>query len=106
VNLIENAARYASDSALRVEARADADAVEVRVIDHGPGIPEPERPRIFEPYNRPRPGLRGRGSGLGLAISRGFVEAHGGTLGVETTPGGGATFVLRLPARKESLLGA
>jgi two-component system sensor histidine kinase KdpD len=106
VNLIENAARYASDSALRVEARADADAVEVRVIDHGPGIPEPERPRIFEPYNRPRPGLRGRGSGLGLAISRGFVEAHGGTLAVETTPGGGATFVLRLPARKESLLGA
>ena len=50
--------------------------------------------------------MRGRGSGLGLAISRGFVAAHGGTLEVETTPGGGATFVVHLPtARRESLLG-
>ena len=107
VNLIQNAARYAPDSDLHVEARQEADAVEVRVVDHGPGIPEPERLRIFEPYNRSRPGVRGRGSGLGLAISRGFVAAHGGMLEVETTPGGGATFVVRLPAvRKGSLLGA
>ena len=97
VNLLENAARYAPDSAVRIEARADDDAVAIRIVDHGPGIPEPERARIFEPYNRPRPALRGRGSGLGLAISRGFVAAHGGTLDVETTPGGGATFVVRLP---------
>jgi two-component system sensor histidine kinase KdpD len=107
VNLIQNAAHYAPDSELRVEVREAEDTVEVRVVDHGPGIPEPERLRIFEPYNRSRPGVRGRGSGLGLAISRGFVAAHGGTLQVETTPGGGATFVVRLPAtRKGSLLGA
>jgi two-component system sensor histidine kinase KdpD len=107
VNLLQNAARYAPGSDVRVEAREDAGAVEIRVVDHGPGIPEPERARIFEPYHRARPGLRTRGSGLGLAISRGFVAAHGGTLEVETTPGGGATFVVRLPtAREESRLGA
>jgi len=107
VNLLENAARYAPDSAVRIAAHQDERAVEIRVVDHGPGIPEPERARVFEPYNRARPGLRGRGSGLGLAISRGFVAAHGGTLEVETTPGGGATFVVRMPtAREQSKLGA
>ena len=107
VNLLQNAALYAPGNVVRVEAHERAGAVEIRVVDHGPGIPEPERARIFEPYNRARPGLRARGSGLGLAISRGFVAAHGGTLEVETTPGGGATFVVRLPtAREESRLGA
>jgi len=107
VNLLQNAARYAPGSDVRVEARDLNGAVEIRVVDHGPGIAESERARIFEPYNRARPGLRARGSGLGLAISRGFVAAHGGTLEVETTPGGGATFVIRLPAaREESRLGA
>jgi two-component system sensor histidine kinase KdpD len=107
VNLLENAARYAPDSAVRIAAHRDEHAVEIRVVDHGPGIPEPERARVFEPYNRARPGLRGRGSGLGLAISRGFVAAHGGTLEIETTPGGGATFVVRMPtAREQSKLGA
>jgi two-component system, OmpR family, sensor histidine kinase KdpD len=107
VNLLENAARYAPDSAVRIAAHQDERAVEIRVVDHGPGIPEPERARVFEPYNRAHPGLRGRGSGLGLAISRGFVAAHGGTLEVETTPGGGATFVVRMPtAREQSKLGA
>ncbi len=107
VNLLQNAARYAPDSGpVRIEASESADSVEVRVVDHGPGVPEPERLRIFEPYNRARPGLRGSGSGLGLAISRGFVAAHGGTLRVETTPGGGATFVVTLPRAQEHPVGA
>jgi two-component system sensor histidine kinase KdpD len=104
VNLLQNAARYAPNGGpIRVAASATTDSVEIRVVDHGPGIPEPERPRVFEPYNRSRPGLRGHGSGLGLAISRGFVAAHGGTLHVETTPGGGATFVVTLPTAREQL---
>ncbi len=107
VNLLQNAARYAPDGGpIRVEASVAADSVEIRVIDHGPGVPEPERLRIFEPYNRARPGVRGSGSGLGLAISRGFVAAHGGTLDVETTPGGGATFVVTLPRAQEQPVGA
>jgi two-component system sensor histidine kinase KdpD len=107
VNLLQNASRYAPDGApVRVEASADGDGVEIRVVDHGPGVPEPERLRIFEPYNRARPGLRGNGSGLGLAISRGFVAAHGGSLGIRTTPGGGATFVVTLPTAREHRIGA
>ena len=107
VNLLENAARYAPDSPVRIEAREHGATVAIRIVDRGPGIPEPERARIFEPYSRARPELRGRGSGLGLAISRGFVAAHGGTLDVETTPGGGATFVIRMPiSREQSKLGA
>ena len=61
----------------------------------GPG---PPRRRIFEPYYRLRKNHDHRaGTGLGLAISRGYVEAHGGKLHVEPTPGGGATFVVELP---------
>jgi two-component system sensor histidine kinase KdpD len=107
VNLLQNAARYApGNGPIRVEATSVPDGVEIRVIDHGPGVPEPERLRIFEPYKRSRPGVRGAGSGLGLAISRGFVAAHGGTLEVETTPGGGATFVVTLPSAKGQRVGA
>ena len=73
--------------------------VELRVSDHGPGVPEPDRLRIFEPFERLRAQLPGRrrGTGLGLAVARGFVEAHDGTIHVETTTGGGATFVVSLP---------
>jgi two-component system sensor histidine kinase KdpD len=102
VNLLQNAARYAPGGGpFRVEASRRDGGLEVRVVDHGPGVPEPERLRIFEPYNRARPGARARGSGLGLAISRGFVAAHGGTLAIETTPGGGATFVITLPPTRQ-----
>ena len=61
-------------------------------------MPEAERQRIFEPYYRLRKGRDSRsGTGLGLTISRGFVEAHGGTIHVDPTPGGGATFIVELP---------
>ena len=62
-----------------------------------------ERRRVFEPYLRLRPaGTRPTSSGLGLAISRGFVQAHGGTIRVITTPGGGATFVIELPLEAQA----
>jgi two-component system sensor histidine kinase KdpD len=67
------------------------------VIDRGPGVPTADRERIFEAFQRLR--KRPPGTGLGLAIARGFVEAHRGDLHVETTPGGGATFVVSLPIR-------
>jgi two-component system sensor histidine kinase KdpD len=98
VNLLENAATYADAGPVEIDAEARPSRLVLRVADHGLGIPEAERRRVFEPYLRLRPeGSRPVGSGLGLAISRGFVEAHGGTIRVETTPGGGATFVLELP---------
>ena len=70
--------------------------VEVRVSDHGPGIPEAERAKVFEEFYR---GDRTAtaGTGLGLAIARSLTEAQGGTLTCEETPGGGTTMALRFP---------
>jgi signal transduction histidine kinase len=67
----------------------------VRVVDQGPGIPEQERKLIFEPFYRR--GDVNQGFGLGLAIAKGFVEANGGELGVESVPGQGSTFVVSFP---------
>ncbi len=97
VNLLENAANH-DPGPLKLRALRAGRRLELRVIDHGPGVPEAERQRIFEAFQRlrSRDGVRERGTGLGLAIARGFVEAHGGTIRVETTLGGGATFVVSL----------
>jgi two-component system sensor histidine kinase KdpD len=98
-NLLDNARGYAAGGPVQVVARRDDDAVELRVADHGPGIPVPERERVFDQFYRLKGGgKRPEGTGMGLAICRGIVQAHGGSLRVETTPGGGATLVLRLPA--------
>lgn len=96
-NLLENASRYAPrGSTVRVSAEAlPAGRVTVRVADEGIGVPEQERERVFEPF---RTG-EGGSSGIGLATCRAIVEAHGGTVAVTRTPGGGATFVVTLPAR-------
>ena len=97
-NLLDNARSYAADGPVQVVVRPVGGTVELRVIDHGPGIPDPERERVFDQFYRLKGGgRRPEGTGMGLAICRGIVEAHDGTLLVETTPGGGATFVLTLP---------
>ena len=97
-NLLDNARSYAAASPVQVVACRAGDSVELRVVDHGPGIPGPERERVFDQFYRLNGGgRRPEGTGMGLAICRGIVEAHGGTLRVETTPGGGASFVLTLP---------
>ena len=97
-NLLDNARSYAAGGPVQVVVRPVGGTVELRVIDHGPGIPDPERERVFDQFYRLKGGgRRPEGTGMGLAICRGIVEAHDGTLLVETTPGGGATFVLTLP---------
>jgi two-component system, OmpR family, sensor histidine kinase KdpD len=96
-NLLDNARGYAPGSPVQVVARQAGDSVELRVVDHGPGIPVTERERVFDQFYRLKGGKRPEGTGMGLAICRGIVQAHGGSLRVETTPGGGATFVLTLP---------
>lgn len=95
-NLIENALRYGADAPVSVRARASGGRVLVRVVDQGPGVPLVEQERIFAPFYRV-PGAAGRGSGLGLAIVRGFVEANGGHVHVESLPGQGTSFVIDLP---------
>jgi two-component system, OmpR family, sensor histidine kinase KdpD len=81
-----------------VTARALGDRVELRVVDHGTGIPEADMKRVFRPFQRlGDPGDR-TCVGLGLVVSRGLAEAMGGTVEPEETPGGGLTMVVSLPA--------
>jgi signal transduction histidine kinase len=98
LNLLSNAIRHSPDDATVEMRTGDTQGkVAFAVIDHGPGVPVELRGRIFEPFERfdPHSGL---GTGLGLPVSRRLAEALGGTLAVEETPGGGATFVLKIPS--------
>jgi len=96
LNLVKNAAEAAGPGG-RVEVRLStppAGGVEVRVTDSGPGLTPEARGKLFEPFFTTKP----TGTGLGLAVSLGIVQAHGGSLEAESPPGGGARFVIRLPA--------
>ncbi len=96
-NLIENALRYSDGQPVRVSARRIGSRVVVRVTDRGPGIPDSEQGRVFEPFYRGSDASRRPGSGLGLAIAKGFVEANGGTINVESLPGQGTSLVVSFP---------
>lgn len=100
-NVLENAARFASDEPVTVRAHAAGRWITVRVSDRGPGIAKGELELVFEPFHRSRE-QPGGGSGLGLAIARGFVEANGGRLRANSLPGQGTTFVFRLPLPTET----
>ncbi len=97
VNLLANAVRHSPDARrVRVATSGFADIVEIRVIDHGPGIPPERRDELFLPFQRLGDTDNTTGLGLGLALSKGFVEGIGGTLTPEDTPGGGLTMVVAL----------
>jgi two-component system sensor histidine kinase KdpD len=92
-NLVANALRYSES--VEVEGHVRGARVDLRVVDHGPGVDPALRARIFEPFQRH--GDVGTGVGLGLAVARGLTEALGGTLDAVDTPGGGLTMALELP---------
>jgi two-component system sensor histidine kinase KdpD len=117
-NVVENAVRHSTAPVLVTAGAARfgtvrpgrdgewADRIELRVVDHGPGVPGPGKEQIFAPFRqvgdppRARAGEGGgarSGVGLGLAVARGFTEAVGGTLTAEDTPAGGLTLVFSLP---------
>ncbi|GAA2181822.1 sensor histidine kinase KdpD [Brooklawnia cerclae] len=98
VNLLANAVRHSpAGRRIRITTSAFADTVEIRVVDHGPGVPPERRDDIFVPFQRLGDTDNTTGLGLGLALSKGFVEGMGGTLLPEDTPGGGLTMVVSLP---------
>jgi two-component system sensor histidine kinase KdpD len=102
-NLLENARRYSSNGPVSVHVRRLGPSVVVNVVDQGPGIEPAERERIFEPFYRGRraAGQPWTGSGLGLAIAKGFVEANGGTIAVQSLPGQGTSFLVSLPIEQQ-----
>ncbi|GJE17899.1 sensor histidine kinase [Methylobacterium marchantiae] len=100
VNLLDNAAKYATEgSTVSVRAQRDDGAVRIQVIDEGEGLPPEDLERIFDSFYRVRKGDRVRaGTGLGLAISRGFIDAMGGRIeAANRTDRSGAVFTLHLP---------
>lgn len=96
-NLVQNAMRYAPPhTAVELRATVRDEYVELRVVDHGPGIAPAHSEEVFLPFQRRDDAHGGEGVGLGLAIVRGFAESMGGDVRAEETPGGGATMVVRL----------
>ena len=100
-NLVANALSHGRGAPIAVDVLGDAapgvDVVHLSVRDGGPGIAPADQARIFERFERAQDRGAVRGLGLGLWIVRRLVEAHGGTVSVESTPGAGATFVVALP---------
>jgi two-component system, OmpR family, sensor histidine kinase KdpD len=97
-NLIDNALRYAPNCVIRVNAGRVGDRVLIDVIDEGPGVPRGTEDQLFEAFQRLGDHDNTSGVGLGLSVAAGFVEAMGGTIQADETPGGGLTVVVDLAA--------
>ena len=100
LNLLTNAVKYADgDRRVELRLRREGQFGVIEVTDHGVGIQPEERERIFEPFYRARNPEHAhvQGAGLGLALVRHIAEAHKGEVTVESTPGGGSTFSLKIP---------
>ena len=106
-NLLENAKRYGGESDLGIELALSqtADQTSIRVSDHGPGVPEAYRERIFEPFYRlPGASERAGGVGLGLSLVKSIAERHGGAVRCEGQVGGtGASFFVKLSSKVSSV---
>jgi two-component system sensor histidine kinase KdpD len=105
VNLIENALKYSpADGVVDVTVRRERDCVVFEVGDRGPGVPDADRERIFEPFVRGDTASAAGGAGLGLAIARRSVELQHGTLTCSPRQGGGSVFQVRLPSATDAEL--
>jgi two-component system sensor histidine kinase KdpD len=96
VNLVDNAIRHGGGS-VELRASAGSETAKLMVIDHGPGVDDEQRERLFVPFQRLGDGDRTSGVGLGLAVAKGLTEAMGGALVADGSPGHGLTMRLRLP---------
>ena len=95
INIISNGLEAMTDGgSISISTETLPDGIEVRIVDQGSGIPEEDLEHIFEPFYT----TRERGSGLGLSISYKIVEAHGGEIWADSSPGKGTSFIIQLPA--------
>jgi len=97
-NLTANAVRHSGGAPVELVAARGDGCLEVRVIDHGPGVPDDLKDRMFAPFERLHANARGDGVGLGLTVAQGLAEAQGSVITARDTPGGGLTMVVTLPA--------
>lgn len=104
VCLLENAAKYSpAGTEIALGARLSGDTLVISVRDQGPGILAEEVPRIFERFYRGKSARKDpTGTGMGLAIARGIAAAHGGEIHLESEPGSGATFLVKIPVESRS----
>jgi signal transduction histidine kinase/HAMP domain-containing protein len=103
-NLVSNACKFTQEGQITLTVHAEPEDIVIAVKDTGPGIAEADQTLIFNIFTQSETGLRqGEGTGLGLPISRHLVEAHGGHLWLESTPGLGASFYVKLPIASELL---
>ena len=104
-NLVSNAAKYTrpgTTASISVHAEVSGTTWRLEVVDHGLGVPPADRDRVFEPFVRVAEGLRVDGTGMGLPTCQRIVQAHGGRIGLDETPGGGATAWVELPAAPDA----
>jgi signal transduction histidine kinase len=97
-NLISNAIKYAAGKPIHIETKENTGMVEVAVRDSGPGIEKSKQSQIFDRFIRANSSPQIKGLGLGLFITRQIVEAHGGAIWVESKPGEGTSFLMKIPA--------
>ncbi|HJT04302.1 MAG TPA: DUF4118 domain-containing protein [Pseudonocardiaceae bacterium] len=102
-NIVDNALRHGAGAPVAIRASAHADHVELRVVDHGPGIPPGSAASMFTPFQRLGDRDTTSGIGLGLSVAHGFTDAMGGSLTVEDTPGGGLTLAICLPTAPKTV---
>jgi signal transduction histidine kinase len=106
INLLSNAAKYGADGKwVGLRMRLALDSVDISVIDRGIGISKSDQARIFEEFYRSADAnvRRNKGTGIGLSIVRYIINAHGGSLSVDSEPGQGATFTVTLPLGPNAL---
>lgn len=99
-NLVSNALKYGRGAPVDVEVQSSESEAHIHVVDRGIGVAEEDRQRIFQRFERATDRAKDRSLGLGLFVAKEIVEAHGGRIDVESKPGEGSRFIVKLPRRR------
>lgn len=104
LNIVSNACKFTDAGSITIRAKQDQDDIIISVADTGHGIAKEDQEIVFEAFKQTDDGLRqGGGTGLGMPITKNLVEAHGGTILLESEPGKGSTFHIRLPIQSDKI---